>query len=203
MTIFFTADSHHRHRNILRLDERPFATLEEHDEELIRRWNEKVKPGDTVYHLGDFCFSGLECCRDFKNQLNGNIILILGNHDGNMMRMRKVFSEVHKSLVIDFHGRKVNLCHRPYKNVLLLAKYPISAKKGFALEDDGRFLIHGHTHKSGEKQRGRQINVNVLFWDFTPASEWEILKLIEKEENLPYFKRIMRRIYGEIQRLFT
>ena len=36
------------------LAERPFASLAEMDDALIRRWNEVVRPGDTVWHLGDF-----------------------------------------------------------------------------------------------------------------------------------------------------
>jgi calcineurin-like phosphoesterase family protein len=35
---------------------RPFATIEEHDAELTRRWNAAIRPKDTIWHLGDFCF---------------------------------------------------------------------------------------------------------------------------------------------------
>ena len=38
----------------LRYENRPFATMEEMDQELIRRWNEKSGEGDTVFHLGIF-----------------------------------------------------------------------------------------------------------------------------------------------------
>ena len=51
---YFTSDLHFGHENILRFDKRPFSSIKEHDEELIKRWNAKVKPGDTVYILGDF-----------------------------------------------------------------------------------------------------------------------------------------------------
>ena len=54
MSVFFLADTHFGDGNILRYENRPFATVEEMDRELIRRWNEKVGAGDTVFHLGDF-----------------------------------------------------------------------------------------------------------------------------------------------------
>ena len=49
---FFTSDTHFGHANVIKFDNRPFANIEEHDEELVRRWNAVVKPGDVVCHLG-------------------------------------------------------------------------------------------------------------------------------------------------------
>ena len=51
MSVFFLADTHFGDGNILRYENRPFATVEEMDRELIRRWNEKMGAGDTVFHL--------------------------------------------------------------------------------------------------------------------------------------------------------
>lgn len=81
--IFFIGDTHFDHRGILSFSAtkpfRQFATIEEHDAELIRRWNATVGKNDTVWHLGDFCFgkSNLE----IAGQLNGNKRLVMGNHD--------------------------------------------------------------------------------------------------------------------------
>ena len=60
MSVFFLADTHFGDGNILRYENRPFATVEEMDRELIRRWNEKMGAGDTVFHLGDFSARGEE-----------------------------------------------------------------------------------------------------------------------------------------------
>ena len=51
--ILFTGDLHFGHENVLAFDNRPFATVDEMDAELIRRWNNKVGKGDWVYVLGD------------------------------------------------------------------------------------------------------------------------------------------------------
>lgn len=80
--IFFTSDLHFGHENVLRFDNRPFATVEEMDSELIRRWNAKVGRGDLVYVLGDMIWkSRNDDAPALIRSLNGQIILIKGNHD--------------------------------------------------------------------------------------------------------------------------
>ena len=54
MTIYFTSDTHFGDPRILRIDQRPYASLPEHDADLIARWQEVVYRDDEVWHLGDF-----------------------------------------------------------------------------------------------------------------------------------------------------
>lgn len=54
--IYYTADQHFGHSNIIRFCERPFSTVEEMDEVLINNWNETVSDNDIVYILGDLVF---------------------------------------------------------------------------------------------------------------------------------------------------
>ena len=81
--IFFIGDTHFGHREIITFsgtkDFRPFATIEEHDAELVRRWNSVVGPKDTVWHLGDFCLGKRNLA--IARELNGNKKLVMGNHD--------------------------------------------------------------------------------------------------------------------------
>ena len=82
MEVFFTSDLHIGHENAIKFDNRPFNNVEEMTEELIRRWNSKVKPGDLVYVLGDMIWKMTnEQCKEVIQRLNGQIILIKGNHD--------------------------------------------------------------------------------------------------------------------------
>ena len=78
--IFFTADTHWGHRNIIRYCQRPFADVDEMNEALITNWNSTIGKDDIVFHLGDFAMGGsAEWCR-LLERLNGRIYLILGNH---------------------------------------------------------------------------------------------------------------------------
>lgn len=79
--VFVIADTHFGHKKIIGFEakHRPFATVEEHDAELVRRWNAAVKPKDTVWHLGDVLFGrGAFATLGF---LNGVKKLVMGNHD--------------------------------------------------------------------------------------------------------------------------
>ena len=79
--IFIISDTHFAHANICRYEPvaRPFASVGEHDEEVVRRWNDTVKPKDTVWHLGDVLFG--ECAFATLARLNGVKKLVMGNHD--------------------------------------------------------------------------------------------------------------------------
>ncbi len=80
--ILFTSDLHFGHKNVLRFDSRPYFTVDEMDKALIDNWNNKAKPGDTVYVLGDmFWNSDPKYVQDILKALNGQIVLIKGNHD--------------------------------------------------------------------------------------------------------------------------
>jgi calcineurin-like phosphoesterase family protein len=81
--VFFIADTHFNHKRILEVREKAprqlFASTEEHDEELVRRWNAVVGKKDMVWHLGDFGFGrrGLQVA----GRLNGKKALVMGNND--------------------------------------------------------------------------------------------------------------------------
>ena len=78
MTAFFTSDHHFGHKRIIELAKRPFTSVDEMDEYMIVRWNDRVKPGDTIYHVGDFAFTDHD---PYLRRLNGQKFLVPGNHD--------------------------------------------------------------------------------------------------------------------------
>jgi len=83
MTIFFTADTHFHHKNIIKYTERHklWSTAEEMNEGLIEAWNSVVQRGDTVYHLGDFMMGDTRALKTIIERLKGKIHLVPGNHD--------------------------------------------------------------------------------------------------------------------------
>ena len=112
MKYFFTADTHFQHSNILVYCSRPFKDVEEMDNEIIRRWNERVKPEDTVFMIGDFIFKGgkqggMNKALVYEKKLNAKIIYIHGNHDTN-----NNMNTIIESLQIRYGGRKINLVHQ-------------------------------------------------------------------------------------------
>ena len=81
------------------------------NEVMIKNWNSVVKPEDTIYHLGDFALTSAKRCEYFINRLNGYKILILGNHDKSVDRMKELgFPEVYKNMLI--YDGKI-LTHEP------------------------------------------------------------------------------------------
>ena len=50
---FFISDLQFGHKNCLAFDNRPFKTIEEHDEQLIKRWNNVVGEADDIWIMGD------------------------------------------------------------------------------------------------------------------------------------------------------
>jgi calcineurin-like phosphoesterase family protein len=81
MAVWFTADTHSGHANIIRLCRRPFTDVAAVDAHLVNRANERVAEDDVLYHLGDFSFRDGDlaayrariCCR--------RMVLVVGNHD--------------------------------------------------------------------------------------------------------------------------
>lgn len=89
--ILFTSDHHFGHSNIIRYSSRPFQNVEEMNEELIKRWNEKVGAHDLLYHLGDISLGNPELTKTVLDKLNGKIFLIKGNHDNSALAYPKRF----------------------------------------------------------------------------------------------------------------
>ena len=81
MRVFVIADTHFGHANIIQYCNRPFNSVEEMDEAIIKNWNETVSNKDTIIHLGDFGLGNKEYIRGIIERLNGKKILVLGNHD--------------------------------------------------------------------------------------------------------------------------
>ena len=153
MKFWFTADTHLGHENIISYCRRPFKSLAHMDRELIRRWNERVAEEDVVYHLGDFAFGDPQSHLD---QLNGQIILIRGNHD----RRNRVGSLL-ESAVIRHGGWDIWMCHEPK------AVYKMN------------FCGHVHNHWRIQRRGPHTIvNVGVDVWGFRPVDINEISKAL-------------------------
>lgn len=167
---FFTSDTHFGHTAILEHDKRPFATIQEHDEELIRRWNEKVHPGAVLYHLGDFAWHHREVDVDvLLARLHGTKILIIGNHDAtNKAVIRsKHWAQVTHYKEVTIGGQRIVLFH-----------YPMIT---FNHAHHGAWALHGHCHGSLPKNYDRcSFDVGTMCWNYTPLSYHEVYEEMQK-----------------------
>lgn len=176
MTIFFTADTHFFHPNIVRYDRRPFANFEEMTEVLIKRWNARVRPGDTVYHLGDFALSaGIRSALPIENvfnSLSGHKWLIKGNHD------RREVERCRWVKVSDYHELKVDLGGE-HKQRIVLFHY---ACRVWNQIHRGAWMLHGHSHGNLSDAGGKTLDVGVTCHDYAPVSLEEVAEYMKNRE---------------------
>lgn len=122
------------------------------NEAMIKEWNDIVQPEDTVYILGDVAFLPAQKATEIMRRLNGDKILVEGNHDRKALNDRtfyNCFAEVHKYLDINYNGTKVVMFH-----------YPIAE---WDQMHRGAVHFHGHLHGgvSGmEKFRCRDMGMD-------------------------------------------
>lgn len=183
MTVWFTADQHYGHRNIIRYSKRPFADVEEMHGELIRRHNGVVQPGDFTWHLGDFALDE-RLVRSFLPELNGAHGLVVGNHDkchpchhDHAKATRRYFgygfTKVERSLTLKLGGHDVLVDHMPYRGDHSQAE----RYSEYRPKDEGMLLLHGHVHEAW-KVRGRMLNCGVDVWGFFPVSTSQIVEMM-------------------------
>lgn len=179
--IFFTSDHHFGHTNIIKFSERPFATIEEMDDELIRRWNEKVSPRDIVYHLGDISLAKTERTKEILDQLNGTIFLVKGNHDSAAMSYTKRFSWIK-----DYYELNVDDPDAPNgKQKIILFHY---AMKVWRSSFRGTWHLYGHSHGHlFDDPNMRSFDVGVDCHNYTPLSYDEVKSIILQKDWTPPF----------------
>ena len=81
--VYFTSDTHFRHNQSFIYESRGYKDRYEHDDALIAKINEVVRPEDTLIHLGDFCLNITPPeFNEILARINcQNIAYIWGNHN--------------------------------------------------------------------------------------------------------------------------
>ena len=182
---FVSSDYHLGHANIIKYCNRPFKDVFQMNETIIKRHNERVKPEDFFYFLGDFCFKNSNESRgegaktkaqEWNERLNGNKIFVKGNHDKN-----NSMQTIMTSCIINWAGKEYKLVHNPN-------------------EADPQYEVNfvGHVHQNWCYRRyGRTklINVGVDCHSFYPKTFDELLNELKKyeknnklEEYQPYYR---------------
>lgn len=118
MNTWVTSDLHFGHTNIMNFcaETRPYNDVKHMNESMVLDWNAQVQPDDTVYILGDLAFMPAAEAVKLFNRLNGNKILVEGNHDRKILKdpvFRKCFVEIHSYLEVRYDGTLVVMFHYP------------------------------------------------------------------------------------------
>jgi calcineurin-like phosphoesterase family protein len=171
VTIYYTSDTHFRHHGILEIDSRPFASLEEMEASIVRNWNLRVRPRDTVWVVGDFALGKPNVVAEILGRLNGRKHLVWGNHDD---RTRKLPGWETSQPYAEIHDGQDFLCLHHY------------AQRTWRDLQRGAFHLFGHSHGWLSPQC-RSIDVGIMCWDYRPVTLAEIKKrlaglgLLERE----------------------
>lgn len=173
--LWFSSDYHISHDNIIGFCGRPFKDVWEMQNEIIRRHNSVVAPDDIVYLVGDTFWDrsnwSTTKVTEFLKKLNGNIILLPGNHDDKTLR--KYMG------VISFDRAMPEI---KYEDEIFVAfHYPLMS---WPRSYHGSICVHGHTHSKIRQTSPdrRLVNVCVDAWDFYPVSAAQIVELVK---NIP------------------
>ena len=151
--LIFASDHHFYHRNIQKFcpDTRAGDTVEEMNQLLIEAHNTVVTPDDEVWFLGDFSFGTAEQTKSIISQLNGQLNLVLGNHDKVIrgdQSIQKMFKSVQEYKEISVGRKKIVLMH-----------YPLLQWNSMHF---GAYHAFGHVHGSLKSSpHGRSMDVGI------------------------------------------
>jgi calcineurin-like phosphoesterase family protein len=184
---YFTADLHFNHKNIITYckrgafrdlpefrngTERLFRDVEEMNEHIIRRWNDTVRDEDTCFLLGDVAFGPKLDALSLCQRLNGNKVLIYGNHDLRCsfdFWRAAGFSDIHRlGYGMTLPYKEFLLSHYPYRKALSSYDHR-DYLFDHAAEETKTVLLHGHVHDRWQV-RDNMVNVGIDVWNYRPVS---------------------------------
>ena len=171
MTRYIISDLHLDHANIIKYCDRPFADVDEMNETLIENWNAVVEPEDSVLYLGDFGWWDVENTIEFYNRLNGEMVLVRGNHDE--FKSGEMPFPVVESCTISHENQEFYCEH-----------YPSDVP-----EDAVWWSLYGHHHNNDTASfpfidpDERRVNVSCELLEYRPLSLDELVSLIERAER--------------------
>lgn len=206
MTRWLTADLHLGHGNIIEYTGRPYGGVIEMNNDLVRRYNEVVAPGDEVWIVGDLALGKLDFSLRWVGEMNGTKYLVPGNHD----RMFKCSGQKYADTVQRYLDAGIAEVTEPELSLstsdrsgtevrFLLSHFPYAGDSRDGHEDRfaeyrpkdlGSYLAHGHVHGRWRK-KGRMIDVGVDAWGGFPVSFETVADVFsssaENEAPFPWF----------------
>lgn len=178
MAVFVSSDLHLDHENIIEYCDRPFDSVEEMNKTLVENWNNRVSEDDVVYFLGDLTINDdIETAENWLEQLNGQILFVVGNHDELTPENSPV--PVVEQFTFKYDKYEFLCTHRP-ENI------PDSWTG---------WTIYGHHHNNYPYDhpfvyyQKNQVNVSVELTGYEPVRLDELCDALAQRERIPKFVR--------------
>jgi len=170
--IWFTADEHFGHKNIIDFCHRPFKDTDEMRETLIDNHNKVVMKGDRVYHIGDMFWrtTGAEEALSIIHRLNGQHYYVYGNHE-------EVFRNANLRNAFVWCKDIENLKVAGYPNIVL-CHYAMRVWNGSHCL---AWQLYGHTHAALPEDSSLSFDVGVDAQNYFPISIDQVTKRMEEK----------------------
>lgn len=189
--IFFTSDMHFGQQGILLFNKRPFLNPLDMDKHLISYWNEVVPTDGLVYVLGDIGENSDERIKEIFDQLNGEKILIKGNHEDHYTSgiLEELFENIYDLLEIEVFDKLENTYQK-----IVMCHYPMFDWNDFY---NGSIHLFGHLHTRNipefetikSRLFAQQYDVGVDGNNFRPISYSQVKAIINQQKNDSSFKQ--------------
>jgi calcineurin-like phosphoesterase family protein len=186
--LYLTSDEHYSHKKILQYQKRPFASLQEMNQELVLRHNSVVKENDVVIHVGDFSFGKAQHFYRTAMSLNGTHFFMDGSHDWSLRDFfagkedpalpsviqpgweTKLFL-LPKLFEFTFRGEKIVLCH-------------YAMQKWWA-SHYGSYHFYGHSHGKESNRLPNSRDIGVDTTNFYPILIEDAINSVKTEKKEP------------------
>ncbi len=176
--LYLTSDEHYHHKKILAYQNRPFSSVEEMNQSLIKNHNSIVNDCDSIIHIGDFSFGKDNDFISTALKLNGTHYFIDGSHDQSLrsffenqedfqtIEWKDKIKLLPKLFEFTFNGEKIVLCH-------------YSLKKWWA-SHHGSFHFYGHSHGNDPHPLPNSRDIGVDTNNFFPILIEDAIKSVKE-----------------------
>jgi calcineurin-like phosphoesterase family protein len=177
--VFWISDTHFGHMNIIKFCNRPYYDDWEMNEDIKRKWNNKVPKDGIVFMLGDLAFNfNVPKMKELVNELNGTIYFIPGNHDYHNGFDRQVYKDIFDNRFHDILEVRVE------NDWFMMCHYPMLFWRR------GRYHLHGHVHSGPDSTANELVPEHFMRYDvgvdnnkFTPVSYYELKEIFKLKKD--------------------
>lgn len=165
--VWVWSDTHFGHANVIQYCKRPFTSVQEMTYVMVENHNKVVGPDDLVIWVGDVAFYNEERTDAILKRLNGDRILVIGNHDIHKKRVKQLdFKEQHLLYTIEDSAMPLLFTHFSMSNI-----------------PTPWFNVHGHSHNKPHdlQDSPHHFNVSVEVINYTPIHIDEIKKIAKSQ----------------------